>query len=237
MIDLVRDNWSKEDIVAFHEYGKSLKGSDKDCEWEKRIINTSLECFGKTSTKAREAVSQIKKGNYVEFLRNIEITNHFESVCYAHLISCIKDKYLFRELLDKFVLTIDNWASSDTIRFSLKDTDFLLQTAIDYLESDMPFVRRTGLNILLSLAKKEQYINVIFTRLDMLKNEKEYYVNMCAAWVLSECFIHHRDATLRYYSDNHTNAFIINKSISKCHDSFRVSPEDKEFLKSFKKKD
>lgn len=237
MIDLIRDSWTKEDIAAFHEYGNLLKGSDKDCEWEKRIINTSLECLGRTSTKAKEAVSKIKKGNYIEFLRNIEITNHFESICYAHLLSVIKDKYLFRELLDKFVPTIDNWASTDTIRFSIKDTDFLLSIALDYLESSMPFVRRTGLNILLSLAKKEQYLNVIFTRLDMLKSEKEYYVNMCAAWVLSECFIQHREETLEYYKTENTNSFIINKSISKCHDSYRVTPEDKEFLKSFRRKD
>lgn len=235
-MDLIKDSWTGKDILEFHEYSKSLKGSDKECQWEKRIVNTSLECFGKTASKAKEAIYQIKKGNYIEFLQNLHITNHFESLCFAHLISSVKDKNLFKQLLDKFVPTIDNWASTDTIKFCLKDTDFLLQIALEYLDSDKTFIRRTGLNILLALAKKDEYLNVIFARLDILKNENEYYVNMCAAWLLAECFIKHRNETLEYFKSNDTNSFIINKSISKCHDSFRVLDSDKEMLKAFRRK-
>ena len=78
-------------------------------------------------------------------------------------------------------------------------------------------------------------IDVIFNILDSLSQEKEYYVNMSAAWLLCERFIKCRQNTLNYFELNKTNSFIINKAISKCCDSFRVSKEDKILLKQFKK--
>ena len=38
---------------------------------------------------------------------------------------------------------------------------------------------------------------------------------------------------MQFFENNHTNKFIINKAISKCRDSFRVSQEDKEILKNY----
>ena len=70
---------------------------------------------------------------------------------------------------------------------------------------------------------------------DINKDENEYYVNMSAAWLLCECFIKQREATLKYFKNNTTNNFIINKAISKCRDSFRVSIEDKKLLVTFKR--
>ena len=58
---------------------------------------------------------------------------------------------------------------------------------------------------------------------------------MAGAWLLAECMTKYREETLTYYSSNKTNDFIINKSISKCKDSFRISKEDKHFLLNFKR--
>ena len=58
---------------------------------------------------------------------------------------------------------------------------------------------------------------------------------MAAAWLLAECMTKFKDKTIKFYKYNKTNDFIINKSISKCRDSFRISKEDKDYLLTFKK--
>ena len=44
-----------------------------------------------------------------------------------------------------------------------------------------------------------------------------------------------REKTLEFLKTNKLNPFQINKAISKCRDSFRVSKEDKENLLEFRK--
>lgn len=68
-------------------------------------------------------------------------------------------------------------------------------------------------------------------------NEEHYYVNMVIAWLLCDMFIYNREKTLKYLESHHLNKFTVNKFVSKCRDSFRVSTEDKDLLLKYKIKD
>ena len=57
---------------------------------------------------------------------------------------------------------------------------------------------------------------------------------MAQAWLLCELFIKYREETLDYLNNHKLNKFTINKTISKIHDSYRVSKEDKEYLNKYK---
>ena len=57
---------------------------------------------------------------------------------------------------------------------------------------------------------------------------------MAIAWYLCDCFIKDRVETLIFLKSNKTNDFVLNKTVSKCRDSFRISKEDKELLKKLK---
>ena len=234
-MNFVKNIWLKEDFEEYRQYCMSIKSSERDCLWEKKIVNTSLECFGKTSFKAKQIAKEIKKGNVVSFLENLKIENHLDSLVAGYLICSIKDFNLFKNFLDKYVLTIDNWASCDTLKFEKKDKNLLKDLSYDYLKNKLCFVRRVGVNIWFELIKYDGFVEESFKMLNSLSNEEEYYVNMCASWLLAELFIKHRNNALEYFKNNSTNSFIINKAISKCRDSFRVSKEDKDLLVSFKK--
>jgi hypothetical protein len=73
-------------------------------------------------------------------------------------------------------------------------------------------------------------------KIDKMYDEGHYYINMIIAWLLCESFIKNRDITLTYLKNNNLNDFVINKMISKCRDSYRVSKGDKEMLLQFKRK-
>jgi 3-methyladenine DNA glycosylase AlkD len=92
----------------------------------------------------------------------------------------------------------------------------------------------TGLNILFKLIDNNEYIDKIFLIMNSLYNEEHYYVNMMNAWLFCECFIKRRDKTIEFLKTHKLNKFTINKGISKCRDSYRVSNEDKEMLLKFR---
>ena len=226
--------WTDEDICKYQEYMLSLKGDDYNCEWERRIVNTNLLCLARTSTKARSVAKEIAKGNYLSFIEKFPFKTHADTIVLAFLICRIKDFDVFKKYLTKFAGIVDNWASCDTLKFKKRPKDKLLNLSQEFLKSNKPFVRRIGINILFEFVDSEG-IEFIFETLNKLKEEKEYYVNMCASWLLCECFIKERQTTLEYFRRNSTNNFIINKAISKCRDSFRVSSEDKKCLINFKR--
>ena len=236
-MNLVKNIWTDKDIKEFNDYILILKSNEKDCTWEKKIVNTKLDCFGKTSFKAKQLCKEIKKGNFISFIEKLKIENHLHSLLIGYLISSIKDFDNFEKFLLKYVLTIDNWASCDTIKFKNKNKKSLESLSKKLLLSDKCFVKRVGINIYFELIKDKNYVKNAFDVLNSLKNEKEYYVNMCGAWLLCELFVKNRDETLEYFKNNSTNSFIINKAISKCRDSFRISVEDKELLKKYKRVD
>ncbi|MBQ9514277.1 MAG: DNA alkylation repair protein [Clostridia bacterium] len=233
-MQLIKDKWTKSDIEEYYESQKALIGSEKDRAFEQKIVNTRLFCYGKTSFKAKEWAKLIKKGNYLSFLDGVTIKTHFDSIVCAYLINGVKDFTEYEKRLDDFVITIDNWASCDTLKFNKQDREKLFALSEKYLKSPETFIRRVGVDIYFELYKDEKYLKSAFKLLDGLKDEKEYYVNMCGAWLLSFCFIKYREKTLDYLRHNDTNAFIINKGISKIKDSFRVSKEDKELINGFK---
>jgi hypothetical protein len=54
------------------------------------------------------------------------------------------------------------------------------------------------------------------------------------SWLFCECFIKRRDKTIEFLKNHKLNKFTINKGISKCRDSYRVSKEDKEMLMKYR---
>lgn len=232
---LIKQNWNEKDFEDYRDYLNKIKGDEKNCMWEKRIVNTKLPCMAKSCEKARVITSAILKGNYINFLDNVSFENHIDTLVFAYILNKIKDFEIFKKYLLTFARRVDNWASCDALKHKKRDKQELLKLAQELLKSEFVFSRRIGVNIMFDLIT-EEYLDEIFSILNLLKNEKEYYVNMSGAWLLCECFVKHRNRTLEFFKGNKTNDFIINKAISKCRDSFRVNNFDKELLKDFKRK-
>ena len=91
------------------------------------------------------------------------------------------------------------------------------------IQSKFTFSRRLALIILLKLLSVYDCTELVFEILDSLYNENEYYVNMAAAWLLAESMTRYRDKTIEYFKIVKSNSFIVNKSISKCRDSYRIT--------------
>ena len=232
---LNKDNWEIKDGIEFNNYLISKINSEK-ITWTKSIINTNMEVLAIKTPELKSIAKEISKGNYLSFL-DLNLNNYYENtIINGCLITKIKDFDLMRKYLNVYFENCDNWATCDLLSFNVKNNeDNYFKLSKEYLKSPKPFVRRGALSILFKLIKYDEYIDSILNIINSLYDEKEYYVNMINAWLLCECFIKRREKTLDLIKNNHINKFTINKAISKCHDSYRVSLGDKEMLKKYRK--
>ena len=188
-----------------------------------------------TSKTVEDIAKEIYRGDFSSFL-DLKLYYYFEEVCInAQLIMKIKDFDLHFKYLDEYLNHADSWASCDNLKFSIKkDRERLWDKMLEYRADERPFVRRIAVRILFSYIEEEDYLPRIFDMLNSFFEEREYYVNMCLAWLVCELFIKKRVETLEFLKTHRLNDFTINRAVQKCRDSFRVSAEDKEFLKKYK---
>ena len=234
VMDLARTNWSFEDGCEFIKYLETFRRDDR-IEWTKNILNTKMNVLAIKSPEIAMIVKQIKKGNFLSFL-DLELNDYYENTAInGNLITAIKDFNIMKKYLDNYSKKIDNWSSCDLLKFNIKgNEEKFMMLSKEYIQSELPFVRRIGMLILFKFIDKDEYLNEIYSMLNQFEDEKEYYVNMVNAWLICELFIKRKDKTLEFLENNRLNTFTINKAISKCRDSFRVSDVDKELLLKFK---
>lgn len=235
-MNLVKENWNKQDGEEFIKYLESFSNPEK-VEWSRNILNTNMPVLAIKTPVIKDIVKKISEGNYTSFL-DLELNKYYEnSAINGFLIAKIKDFKTMKNYLNKYMLKVDNWASCDLLSFEVKNYEKeFFDLSLEYIDSDKPFIRRLGLGILFNFINNNEYINKIFTIMNGFYKEEHYYVNMMNAWLFCECFIKRRDETIKFLINHKLNKFTINKGISKCRDSYRVSEEDKEMLLQYKVK-
>lgn len=229
---LIKQKWTSKDINEFNKYLERKK-QDEKIDFTKRIVNTKMEVLGVPIPKLREISKQIAKGNYVSYLDNKNNEYYENTIISVCLINLIKDFEIKKHYLDE--LYIDNWSTCDTLTFKVKgQEEKYWKLSQQYLKCKDAFKRRVGIRILFSYKNNTEYVDKIFYTIDKFYNEEEYYVNMAIAWLVCELMIYNRDKTLKYLEHHKLNKFTINKAISKCRDSYRISKEDKDFILKYK---
>ena len=103
-----------------------------------------------------------------------------------------------------------------------------------YLASENPWAVRMGLVLMLSNFLTEEYLDTVLKRVDDI-HEEHYYIRMAQAWLLATAWAKDRGRMLEYISHHHLDNWTFNKFIQKCCESYRVSAEDKAFLRSLKR--
>ena len=63
---------------------------------------------------------------------------------------------------------------------------------------------------------------------------EEYYVNMMIAWYLATALAKQWEATIPYIEERRLPEWVHRKTIQKAVESYRITPEQKTYLKSFR---
>lgn len=144
-----------------------------------------------------------------------------------------EEKFKFIE--DNFS-NLNDWWHVDQLTQFVKNIDpqFALKKAKKYVKSPMTFARRWGYVLFMpSLVKNEEIFDQIT---HLLKNDEEYYVIMAEAWLISYLAIYFPERTLNYLSECELNYSIVSRAIQKICDSYRVSQENKNLIRSLRAK-
>lgn len=231
--------WNKKEYETYIKYLKSLSDS-KYREFHKNLTETKYEIIGIRVPMMRHLAKEKLKTDYLTFLKYCKDKYYEEVFIEGQVIAGIKDENIFLEHFYKFLLKIDNWAICDSFCNSLKrmkkDPDKYFPIVKELALKDQEvFTSRVGLICILNHFIDEKYLKEIFTILDTIKSD-EYYLNMAEAWLVCELYTKYPKETTKYLKKNKLNKFTHNKAISKIHDSYRVSKEEKEYLNTLKRK-
>ena len=231
------DKWSKKDYNDYLNYLISLR-EVKYKDFSKKLIDTKYEMLGIRLPKLRSIAKEIIKGNYIEYLKYNEFKYYEEVMIKGFVITYSKSEEILDKYLQEHINNIDNWSLCDSfcnsLKLIIKNKEKYYNVFKKLTNSNKEYDIRVGLITILNNYVDDNHIDDIFNILDNIKLDT-YYVNMASAWLLCECFIKQREKTLSYLNVSKLNKFSFNKGIQKCIESYRVSAEDKTYLKSIKK--
>lgn len=186
----------------------------------------------------RKLAKQLRESTEVELFIN-HLPHHYyeENNLHGFLIESIKDFDACIFALNKFLPYVDNWATCDMMspKALKKDLPKLYEQVKVWIASGETYTIRFGVNMLM-----KYFLDDVFTpeypELVASIESEEYYVKMVIAWYFATALAKQYDAVLPYLTEQRLDVWTHNKTIQKAVESYRITKEQKEYLKTLKMK-
>ena len=169
------------------------------------------------------------------FLENLPHKFFEENQLHAFIVSGMKDYRECLGALNRFLPYVDNWATCDQMspRVFKKHRPELMESIRGWLGSVETYTIRFGIGMLMEHYLDEDYNPACPEMVADVRSE-EYYVNMMIAWYFATALAKQYEAVLPFITEHRLDTWTHNKAIQKAIESFRITPEQKEYLKSLK---
>lgn len=169
------------------------------------------------------------------FLNDLPHKYHEENCLQIALINKIKNYEECLAALENFLPYINSWAISDGLNPPVlkKNRQQLLPKLQQWIQDEKPFTKRVGMLLLMKYFLDDDF-KPDYLELPAAIRSEEYYVNMMTAWLFAEALVKQWDTAISYIKNKKLDAWTHNKAIQKACESFRVSDEHKEFLRTLK---
>ncbi|WP_026498079.1 DNA alkylation repair protein [Butyrivibrio sp. WCD2001] len=176
-----------------------------------------------------------KKEDIADFLTDLPHKYFDEDQIHAFVISEIKDYGKCIEEVERFLPYVDNWATCDQMspKVFKKNKTELLSYIIKWISSDKTYTIRFGTGMLMQHFLDDDFDKSYPEMVAKIRSD-EYYVNMMTAWYFATALAKQYDAILPFIEDKRLEPWTHNKAIQKSVESYRITPEQKEYLKSLK---
>lgn len=176
-----------------------------------------------------------KREDLSDFLNDLPHHYFDEDQLHAFIISEMKDYGRCMAELEKFLPFVDNWATCDQMspKVFKKHKEELLVKIREWIASDRPYTVRFGIGMLMQHFLDEDF-DPAYPELAAGIRSEEYYVKMMIAWYFATALAKQYDAVLPYIENQRLDAWTHNKAIQKAIESYRITPEQKEYLRTLK---
>ncbi|MCQ2613914.1 MAG: DNA alkylation repair protein [Treponemataceae bacterium] len=170
------------------------------------------------------------------FLKELPHAYQEENVLHVVLINKEKDFEKCVSLLETFLPFVDNWAVSDVLggKAFEKNHGKLLPYVKKWMTDDKPYTKRVAMLFLKKYFLDEDFSPELLESPASIRSD-EYYVNMMTAWLFADALVKQWDSAILFLKENRLDKWTHNKTIQKARESFRITDEQKEYLKGLKR--
>lgn len=170
------------------------------------------------------------------FLKTLPHKYYDENMLHGLLISEIKDFEKCIIEVNRFLPYVDNWAVCDIMspKIFKKNKEKLIEKIKYWIQSQETYTCRFGIEMLMSHFLDEEFKSEYLEIVANVHSE-EYYVQMMIAWFFATSLAKQWNSTICYIEKNKLDDWVHNKTIQKARESYRITLEQKEYLKSLKR--
>ena len=177
-----------------------------------------------------------KESGYEAFLSALPHRYHEENFIHAMLIEQMKEFPKVIEETEKFLPYITNWEVCDSFspKCFNKNKAFLLERIQQWLVSSDEYTVRFAVKMLMTHFLDDGFSKEYLMLVANVSSE-EYYVRMMQAWFFATALAKQYDETLALLESNVLPVWVHNKTIQKAVESYRISDEQKQYLRTLKR--
>ena len=189
----------------------------------------------RTPALRKYAKALAKEKDISKFLLDLPHKYFEENQLHAFIISEEKNYEECIRQMNLFLPYVDNWATSDqkSPKVFAKHRQELLEEIKVWIASDKTYTIRFGIRMLMALYLEEDF-DIQYAEMVAAVKSDEYYVKMMVAWYFATALAKQYEAVVPFIENRRLEEWTHRKAIQKSVESYRITKEQKEYLKSFR---
>ncbi|MCR5792636.1 MAG: DNA alkylation repair protein [Lachnospiraceae bacterium] len=198
-------------------------------------VNPDTVIGVRTPQLRKYAKTLIKREDVEEYLQQLPHKYFDENQLHAFIISERKDYEQCLKEVQDFLPYVDNWATCDQMspKIFKKHRIELLPHIENWIQSKETYTVRFGIGMLMQHFLEETF-DVRYPEQVAGIRSDEYYINMMIAWYFATALAKQYEAVVPYIENRRLDDWTHNKAIQKSIESYRITAEQKAYLKTLK---
>ena len=224
----------KDDIRAALFAAPDLKYRDFQAKLIPNLAGDTM--IGVRTPELRKMARQLaKRPDVGDFLKDLPHRYFDENQIHAFILSDMKDYDRCIEEVNLFLPFVDNWATCDQMspKVFKKHRPELLTQIRQWIRSRHTYTVRFGIGMLLQHYLDEDFDPDYPAHVGGIHSE-EYYINMMIAWYFATALAKQYEAVIPWLEEKRLELWVHNKTIQKAIESYRISAEQKAYLRTLK---
>ena len=225
MTELQQRLFELQDLKYRDFHSRLMPGVDKD-----KIIGI------RTPVLKKFAKEYMKEPGWAQFLKELPHKYYEEDNLHMILIGSIRDYDTCMAELKNMLPYIDNWATCDfpTPRIFEDHKEDVLKEIDSFIASNHTYTVRYGIGLLMRLFLDDDFRPEYPEKVAAVHSD-EYYINMMIAWYFATALAKQWEAVVPYIEEEHRlDDWVHRKTIQKAVESYRITDEQKAYLKTFR---
>lgn len=217
-----------------------LLKDEKYADFHRKLIPTvsDTKIIGVRTPAIRSYAKEIiKREDKGDFLSDLPHKYYDENQLHVSLLCLMRDFDSLIALVEEFLPYIDNWATCDSLspKVFKKHREKLLLYINKWIKSEHSYTVRFAIGMLMEHFLDEDYKDLYPQMVAKIKSD-EYYINMMIAWYFATALAKQHDAILPFLENAVLPVWCHNKTIQKAVESYRITAEQKEYLKTLRRR-